>query len=113
MTPCWVTLTLWIVTPAGSFGMVMVKSPKFPSWDAGIPPKSVTWTWIWFGPDWVTWATAEALSGPRLRVALTWFGPSGVRVTPCGMPPTFPSAVNVTSAVALNWSTVALLLLNP
>src|SRR5689334_8549974 len=49
MTPCWVTLTLWIVTPAGSFGMVMVKSPKFPSWSAGIPPKSVTWTWILFG----------------------------------------------------------------
>ena len=30
-------------------------------------------------------------------------------VTPDGMPPTFPRAVNVTSAVAVKWSMVALL----
>ena len=42
-------------------------------------------------------------------VALIWFGPSADSVMPCGMPPAFPSAVNVTSAEALNWSIVALL----
>ena len=63
MRPCWVTLTLWIVTPAGSFGMVMVKLPKFPSAFVGIPLRSVTWTWIWFGPDCVTSAVASTTAG--------------------------------------------------
>ena len=74
-----------------------------------MPPASMTLTLIWFDPVWVTWATAESLSGPRLMFALIWFGPSADSVMPCGMPPALASAVNVTSAEALNWSTVALL----
>src|ERR1700722_3498681 len=113
ITPCWVTLTLWIDTPAGSFGMEKLKLARFPSRSDGIQPASMTLTLIVFGPVWVTCASAVSLSGPMLIVALTLFPPSEVSWMPCGMPPTLASAVNVTSAEALNWSTVALLLLNP
>jgi len=36
-TPCWVTDTFWIATPAGSFGMLTLKSARLPSTDVGIP----------------------------------------------------------------------------
>src|SRR5580700_5004614 len=113
ITPCWVTLTLWIDTPGGSLGIEKLKLARFPRRSVGIPPALVTLTLIVFGPVWVTCAWAVALSGPRLIAALTVFPPPELSVMPCGMPPTLASAVNVTSAEALNWSTVALLLLNP
>src|SRR5579863_939897 len=104
---------LWIDTPAGSFGMEKLKSARFPRRSDGIPPASMILTLILFDPVWVTCAVAVSLSGPRLMFALILFPPAEVSVIPCGMPPTLASAVNVTSAEALNWSTVALLLLNP
>src|SRR5277367_4214329 len=113
ITPSWVTLTLWIDTPAGSLGIEKLKLARFPRRSNGIPPALVTLTLIVFGPVWVTCASAVSLSGPRLIAALTVFPPPEVSWMPCGMPPTLASAVNVTSAEALNWSTVALLLLNP
>src|SRR5208282_4051943 len=64
--PCCVTLMLWIVTPAGSFGMLKLKFARLPRTSAGIPLKLVTLTLIWFDPDLVTWAVAVSLSGPRL-----------------------------------------------
>src|SRR6185437_16181013 len=52
-TPCCVTLTLWIFTPAGSFGMLKVKSVRLPRTSAGTPPKSVILTLILSSPTWV------------------------------------------------------------
>src|SRR6266566_243292 len=108
-SPCCVMLMLLIVTPAGSFGMVMLKSARLPRTSAGTPPASVILTLILSLPTWVTLAVASLLKPRMSTVALIWFGPSGASVMPCGMPPAWASAVNVTSADAVNWSTVALL----
>ena len=70
------TLMLWIVTPAGSFGMLMVKSARLPRTSAGTPLKSVILTLILLFPVWVTLATAELLKPRMSMVALIWFGPS-------------------------------------
>jgi len=35
-SPCWVTLMLWIDTPAGSFGMLMLKFVAEPRSESGI-----------------------------------------------------------------------------
>src|ERR1700730_12682985 len=99
----------WIVTPAGSFGMLKLKFARLPRTLVGTPPAAMILTLIWFDPVRVTWATAVSLNGPMLMSALIWFGPSADSVMPCGMPPTLPSAVKVISAEALNWSIVALL----
>ena len=103
------TLMLWIFTPAGSFGMLNVKSVRLPRTSAGTPPKSVILTLILLLPTWVTLAVASLLKPRMSTVALSWFGPAGDSVMPCGIPPAWASAVNVTRADAVNWSTVALL----
>ena len=75
-SPARVTLMLWMVTPAGSFGMLKLKFARLPRRSTGMPPASTILTLIWFDPVWVTWATAVSLIGPMLRSALIWFGPS-------------------------------------
>src|SRR5215475_2331639 len=64
-SPCCVTLMLLIVTPAGSLGIVTVKSAALPRTSAGTPAKSVTLMWILLVPTWVTLAVAEVLK-PRM-----------------------------------------------
>ena len=44
--PCCVTLTFWIVTPAGSFGMLKLKFARLPRTLPGIPPASMILTLI-------------------------------------------------------------------
>src|ERR1700745_2923972 len=54
-SPCWVTLMFLIVTPAGSFGMLMSKFTRLPRTLAGTPPKLVILMLILLSPTWVTW----------------------------------------------------------
>src|SRR5690349_20642911 len=58
LSPCWVMLMFLIVTPAGSFGILMLKFTRLPRTLDGNPPKSVTWTLILSPPTWVTLTVA-------------------------------------------------------
>jgi len=82
-----VTLMFLIVTPAGSFGRLMLKFTRLPRMLLGSPLKSVTLTLILLPPTWVTWTVASLLKPRMSTVALIWFGPLADSVMPCGTPP--------------------------
>src|SRR5262249_49502934 len=107
--PRCVALVLLIVTPAGGVGVVAGEAAALPRASAGRPAKTRCLLWILLVPTWVTLAVAEVLKPRMSTLALILSGPSAASVMPCGTPPAWARAVNVTSAEALKSSTVALL----